>query len=293
MAAAGLSSLARIPPNLVAFGVHWGLAVPFVLPWMWVRWRHVVARPGLLAGSLAAAAVLVHLARPAGASWMLVPLVGASLAAFSDVLLEAVHHRDGTQLTLGLWLLLALPAAVYIHLPAKYLLPSIPAAAILVARHLRSAPASRAALVVTASLSALLGVAILRADATFAGLGRDAARDLIAPEVSRGRRVWYVGHWGFQWYAEQAGGRSFPNEPALLREGDLVVSCRNCEPLFDVGGIEGVKPIRELLHAAPTGRVMDKPSGAGFFSNSWGFLPWTFGDGLLDAFDVYEVSARE
>ena len=144
----------------------------------------------------------------------------------------------------------------------------------------------------TVLVSSLLGVAILRADSSFAEAGRHAAQTLIAPEVARGRRVWYVGHWGFQWYAEQAGARFFPVEPPFPGQGDLVVACLNCEPHIVPDQMDVLIPVRRVRHAEPGGRVMDRSSSAAFFSNSWGYLPWAWGTGIEEGFDVYRVDYR-
>ena len=292
-AAAGFSSMEKFVPNLLAFAVHWSLALPFAIPWAVLRWRTILARPFVIAGATAAAAVLLRIAHPDGTPWLLAPVIALSVAAIADALVDAARRRDGVQFTLGLWLLLALPASIYVHLPAKYLLASAPAAAILVARALAANPTlGRPVLVATTLASALLGVAILRADTAFAGLGREAARTLIAPEVARGRRVWYVGHWGFQWYAEEAGARFFPIDPPYPGQGDLVVSCLNCEPHIEPDQMEALVLVRRVRHAEPGGRIADKSSNAGFFSNSWGYLPWAWGEGLLGGFDVYRVDYR-
>ena len=292
-AAAGLSSLEKFVPNLLAFAVHWSLALPFAIPWAVLRWRALLARPFVIVGATAVAAILLRVAHPDGTPWFLSPVIALSVVAIADALVDAARRRDGVQFTLSLWLLLALPAVIYVHLPAKYLLASAPAAAILVARALAASPAlGRPVLVATALASSLLGVAILRADTAFAGLGREAARTLIAPEVSSGRRVWYVGHWGFQWYAEEAGARFFPVDPPYPGQGDLVVSCLNCEPHIEPDQMDALVLVRRVRHAEPGGRVADKSSNAGFFSNSWGYLPWAWGQGLLGGFDVYRVDYR-
>ena len=292
-AAAGLSSMEKFVPNLLAFAVHWSLALPFALPWAVVRWRSVLAHPLTITGATAGAVVLLRIAHPGSTPWLLAPVIGLSVAAIADALVDASRRRDGIQLTLGLWLLLALPAAIYVHLPAKYLLVSAPAAAILVARAMASSPRiGRPALAVATAASALLGIAILRADTAFAELGREAARTLIAPEVASGRRVWYVGHWGFQWYAEEAGARFFPIEPPYPQQGDLVVSCVNCEPHIEPDQMDALVLVRRIRHTEPGGRVADKSSNAGFFSSSWGYLPWAWGRGLLGGFDVYRVDYR-
>jgi len=289
-AASGLSHRRFIPPHLASFGVHWVLAMAFALPWAVVRWRSVLGRWWVLLAATAGAASVLRLGHVRDASYALAPVAGLGVAVLVDVLVDAVRRRDGAQAVLGLWLLLAVPTAVYVHLPAKYLLPSAPAAAILLARAMAERPRiGRPVLALTLALGVALGVAILRADAAFAGLGRQAARTLIAPSVAAGHRVWYAGHWGFQWYAEKAGARFFPVTPPYPEVGDLVVSSANSEPHIVPEEMEALVRLGRLEDRSPGGRVMDRRSGAGFFSSSWGYLPWSWSDGIIDAYDVWRV----
>jgi hypothetical protein len=57
--------------------------------------------------------------------------------------------------------------------------------------------------------------------------------------------------------------------------------------------MEALVPVRRVASAEPGGRVMDRPSGAGFFSNTWGYLPWSWGRDAQDGFDVYVVRHPE
>jgi len=292
-AAVELSSTRSLAPNLLAFLVHWALALPFAIPWLLLRGRPSPRGIAFLVGTMAAAAALVRVAHPDVTPWAIAPIAGLGAAALGDVLGDAFRRRDGVQFSLGLWLLVALPAAVYVHLPSKYLLASAPAAAILVARAMAKAPRlGRPLLAATTAAGVLLGIAILRADSAFAGMGRTAARALIAPRVAAGQRVWYAGHWGFQWYAERAGARFFPVRPPLPPQGDVVVASANTDPHIVVWRMDFLVPIGVLESREPGGRLMDRPSGAGFFSNAWGYLPWSWSDSTIDRFDVLQVDYR-
>jgi 4-amino-4-deoxy-L-arabinose transferase-like glycosyltransferase len=289
-AATRFASVAGLANNTFAFLVHWVLALPLALPWLSLRWKEMHHRLPLLAVALAAGLVMARLARPLDPPWWLAPVAALGIAALADACLDGLRRRDGLQLTLWLWLLLALPTAIYIHLPSKYLLVSAPAAAILVARRAAEAPRlGRAVVAITTVAGVILGVAILRADAAFAGAGRTAARTLIAPQVAQGVRVWFAGHWGFQWYAEQAGARFFPVRPPFPGDGDLVVVSANSEPHIVDAEMEALVPIGTTRIGGPGGRVMDKEAGAGFYSNGWGFLPWSWGRDFADAFSVTVV----
>jgi hypothetical protein len=294
MAAAGFSSTDTVIPNLLAFAIHWFLALPFAIPWVLLRWRPILGRAEVLVLATGIAALFLRHVHPVDTPWVLAPVAGLSAAALIDVLVDAVERKDDTQLTLGTWLFLAFPAAIYVHLPAKYLLASAPAAAILVARAMVASPRlARPTLILATTASAILGVAILQADAAYANVARSAVRSLITPETARGQRVWYAGHWGFQWYAEEAGARYFSIEPPFPEEGDLVVACLNCEAHLENHDTEAFAPLHRIRHEEPGGRLMDRLTGAGFFSNTWGYLPWTRGDTLLEGFDVYRVERRD
>jgi 4-amino-4-deoxy-L-arabinose transferase-like glycosyltransferase len=287
------SSIERLSSNIAAFAIHWALAMAFAVPWIAARWRELARRWPAALGAAAAAALLLHLAHGDAAPYRLVPAAGLGAALLLDVLVDGYRRRDGTQFTLGLWLLMPLAAAAYVHLPAKFLLLSAPAASILAARALGARPRTgRIALAAALVLGAGLGVAILRADAAFSGLGREAAAALIRPAVEAGRRVWFVGHWGFQWYAEAAGGRYLTSTRPYPAPGDLIVSSRNCAPGLDVGRIAAFVLLRRLEDRTPGGRVMSREDGAGFYANAWGYLPWAWGDGAIDVFDVREVSPQ-
>jgi hypothetical protein len=200
------------------------------------------------------------------------------------------------QLALGLWLLISLPIVTYAYLPAKFLVPSAPAAALLIVRELssRSGRLAWVFLGITIVLGASLGVAILRADSSFAGLGRQAATELIAPQVSEGHRVWFVGNLGFQWYAEKAGGCQVTLTPPFPRPGDLLVQSIACTlSLQSLNMIKRDYPrliqVDHLEDSEPGGRIMDKELGAGFYHNSYGYWPWVWGDTAIDRFYVWRI----
>ena len=54
------------------------------------------------------------------------------------------------------------------------------------------------------SLTALLGLTLAVSDYGYAHIYRVYARR-IPSELPADARIWYAGHWGWQWYANQAG----------------------------------------------------------------------------------------
>jgi len=288
-AAQAFSGGANLGANVAAFAAHWTLVLPLALPWAVLRWRALLHQPALYVAALAALWLALdgseskHLA-------IVAPAVVLGAVALWDVLEDGWRRRDAIQLALGLWLLIPLPLAIYAHLPSKYLLASAPAVAILVGRALaaRDAALSRALLALTAAAGIALGIAILRADAAFAGLGRRAAAELIAPNVKAGSQVWYAGHWGFQWYAERAGARCLTPSLPHPAQGDLAVSSARSFG-HAIGLFSEREHLASLEEKGPGGRIMSMELGAGFYSNYWGILPWVWGDDLLDRFDLWRL----
>jgi hypothetical protein len=288
-AAQTFTSLRNLAQNVAAFTVHWTLVLPLSLPWVVLRGRALVRQPFLIVAAFGLALVLLRASDGRRFFW-LVPVIALTTCALWDVLADGFRRRDPVQLVLGLWLLLPLAVTPYLHMPAKYLLASAPAVAILVGRSVagRSRTFSRVLVGATVAAGVALGVAILRADTAFAELGRRAAAEWIAPHVAAGRSVWFAGHWGFQWYAEQAGARPLTSTPPYPERGDLVVSS-----LRSLG--DGIRrfPQRRLLarieDARPGGRIMSFALGAGFYSNYWGPLPWAWGEEVLERFELCEL----
>jgi hypothetical protein len=271
--------------NLVAYGTHWVVALPFAVPWLLLRWRSIVKQPVIYVALPAAWLGSRGLEGPS--RWVgITAAVGA--AALGDLLLDGWKRRDAVDLGLAAWLALPLAVVPYLQLPSKFLVAAAPAAALAVARALSRAPAvrARAVLAGTVLAGAVLGILILRADAVFAGLGRRAAAELIPSTGAIARTIWFDGHWGFQWYAEKAGARPLSLEPPSPEARDLIVS----SDLTGLGFLDHF-PTRRLLatvtETRPGGRVMSRAAGAGFFTNDFGLLPWAWGNDTLDRYDLW------
>jgi hypothetical protein len=184
------------------------------------------------------------------------------------------------------WLLVPLPLIAYVQVAPKYLLPALPAAAVLAAFGIERLPWRTGVLSGLAAAGTGLGLLILSADARMAGLGRDAAAELIAPRVRDGQRVWFAGHWGFHWYAERAGALPLSLDPPFPSQGDIVVASTVDRP----AGLMAVLPkmlIANWGSTEPAGRVMS--AHAGFYSDLWGLLPWAWEPPEAPPFQVWRV----
>ncbi len=277
-------------PNLANVPLQWALSFPLVLLWPCMdAWRFLRSRWAL--AGLVLGVLLGSTSRPltwGGLTFPCVALVALGTAVLADVVGDAWARRDTTQMALGLWLLIAVSAAPYTQLPAKYLVPSAPAMAILIARLVRhnEGRSLHAALLGGAAVIGLgLGILIIRADAALAQIGREGGA-VAADEVRRGGRVWMDGAWGFQWYAMKAGARPMTVTPPLPQRGDVVVVGLQ-------GGLAQAFVTKTLVDRRvflePGGRVLSFEAHAGFFSNFWGPLPWSWGHDELGRIEVWRI----
>ncbi len=287
------ASLSSLSSNFIAFALHWWACVPLVPLALLLGLRRADVAVGVAA--LAAAALAVTWLGPnlpvpvSGQRWWAMPLAATSLAVVATLTWRSFRGRDRLRQVLVLWLLAPLPIIVYVHFPSKYLLLAVPAFALFVASLLRDVPARRADAVVYAAVAVggVLGLAILRADARFAELGRAAARDWIAPRTHAGQQVWFTCHWGLQWYAERAGARPFTVAPPRPAHGDYIVTCATAD------GAAPRPPVQARLvdvRSTSTPAGCSTGQGAGFYSNGWGLLPWIWSARPCESLSLWEVT---
>lgn len=303
---------ARVPFNLLSFITQWVVMFPLAIPWVVIHRRRFFRQRRNRVVLILAAACSIVLTPGEWRAWLplFIPAAALGTAVLLDILGEGWRRQDHLQLGLGLWLLLALPAVFYEHLPPKYLVASAPAMAILVARALGREAGSELAgsaslsdsdgdglyaaagamtdwswlsVGISAAVGLVLSVLILRADAALAEVGRRGG-EIAAAEVKKGGTVWMDGDWGFQWYSMQAGARPMTTGGILPAPGELVV--------VGLGGGRIEQCAHRTLVASerfggPGGRVLGE--GAGFYSNGFGPLPWSWGSGELGRVEVWRI----
>lgn len=150
-------------------------------------------------------------------------------------------------------------------------------------------PSPRAAAAALA-LSALLGLGVGVADWRIA----DAYRDLPArlePELAGARRVLYLGHWGFQHYAEAAGWTPYVPGVTRLAPGDVLVRPRAVDQPAMTPADAARMPVRELvvLDCSPLDLFRTVTPRLGYYS-VWHGLPWTLSLAPLETVELRQVA---
>src|ERR1017187_5853058 len=301
-----LTSMRNLPRNLAAFLGYQALTGPLLVYALLAGGRKfagivaaLVALGGaaaLLAGAFGGPSNLVLYAVPAalGICFILAlvsVLVGQASACQRPHADGFSPSSPGSDLPLVVWLGAGLVALPYVYMGAKYLLPGVPAAALLIVRHAARVRQRRYPLTVAlmVALGWICGALIVVGDTTLASSQREAVDRLIAPRIHRGLTVWAGGQWAFLAYAEDAGAQALANTPPLPGPGDIIVVSR-----LDYYGMLLRLPIRlELLNTQTDRRcgvfVLNRRLGAGFYSNRFGYLPFAIGCGEVNAYDLYRV----
>ncbi len=144
-------------------------------------------------------------------------------------------------------------------------------------------------------LSLTLSLAVV--DHRFAGAHRAFARAAAERHSSSGSSLWFTGHWGLQYYLEEAGARSLdmahggwqqllPGEKAIVaRVNVMTLPPMPQLELLETKEVACLSPLR--LMSAWGGDYQVHASQAGFYSSYWGFLPYALSSEPLELFSVF------
>lgn len=168
----------------------------------------------------------------------------------------------------------------------RYVLLAVPPVILWLVRALEEGPLSRrvhsgrwvwAVLAVTLPFSAWLAAA----DAQFADMYRQAARETALRHQAPGRTIWFTAEWGLRYYWERAGARLLTRNSVEPRAGDVILKPYVAFPwqtLYDPTEFS-VHLGRTRLTTASDLRLLDFGSHAGFYSTGWGILPFSWAAG--------------
>ncbi len=267
--------------------------VIFAAPLLWTRPRSLivgclvvlplVVATALLLGKVGPMAIRTEQGIAFSSLIQLAVMAGGGVLVLLLAWLDLVRYRDGAATLLFCWVLGTFVFASYLNWTtnARTILPMAPAVAILLGRRLdlagRRRPASRRYLPAALCLTAVLGLVVTAADTSLANAQRRAAGQIMA--AFRGERVWFQGHWGFQYYMERLGGLAVDYAKSRLRPNDLLVIPRNNTNIkLPAAGFRAVKRFSiQPMNWVTTMEAPPPPNRAGFYSDIWGALPYGFG----------------
>ena len=280
----------HLTSGLVGLSFLGGCALPILLfaPYLWKRWQLIL---GSFAGALVGLAMGMHWLHPlvvnAEQDWGWVGVqfawyVVGGIFVLGLAIADYRKRRDADSLLLALWVLGTFVFATFLNWTAnaRTVLPLIPAAAILLARRLdetRPAPMRwfTGKLVVPLALSAIISLSIAWGDTVFANSGRTMASFICRQAQNQAGRVFFEGHWGFQYYMQLYGARPVESGRFAFHTGDqVVIPGNNC---YIIAILPQLVAAQEAWQLDPHGYAGTMTLGAGFYSSIWGPLPFSFG----------------
>jgi hypothetical protein len=221
--------------------------------------------------------------------------VAAGIAAVGLAGIDAWRRRDANAAVLLAWVLGILVFAAFVNWTAnvRSVLPAVPAAAILVARaaddRLGTAPLPLVPRVAIA-LCIALGFWVAWGDAELARAQVRAADVVRGRATDRRGDLWFMGHWGFQVAMESLGARPVEANATIFHAGDWIVVPGNNTNVVPLPPEMPAR--RESFEVALRGggTTIATRRGAGFYSSTWGPLPYRIEPPAPERFVIVEVA---
>ncbi len=130
-----------------------------------------------------------------------------------------------------------------------------------------------------------------RADFQLATAVRQSARRVWAGYGEATRPLWFMGHWGFQYYLEAQGASALDLKRSVVRPGDhLAIPYNNSNIMLP----DPKKVVMRETLTFPGPRLLatwNETMGAGFYASEWGPLPFVFGRVPPEGVTVYDFGA--
>jgi 4-amino-4-deoxy-L-arabinose transferase-like glycosyltransferase len=200
---------------------------------------------------------------------------------------ELWHERDAKTVLLFCWIFGTFIFASLINwnVSGRNILPITPAIGIVIAKRLHntSVPSKTFSWVgffLPFTLVLSISILVSYADYHYANEVRSVAQRIGQLKSDSGRKLWFQGHWGFQYYLEQAGGTAIDFTETKLNPDDLIASPKfnsnvriPKENYFDTVQEMYIYPLAWLS-------TFNYYAGAGFYSSTMGPLPYTFSNNI-------------
>jgi 4-amino-4-deoxy-L-arabinose transferase-like glycosyltransferase len=205
----------------------------------------------------------------------------AGLHIFILAVTDLWTRRDSGSVLLFVWVggIFVFTSFVNWTINARSVLTMLPAAAILVVRRMEIRSKIHTN-VLSPSLALLpsmvLALLVTYSDYRLANCGYHASVMINRKYQKAERNIWYDGHWGFQYYMDIDGAKSLIPDLKLSRE-DIIVFPENTPMMYgpDRKKFEMLDMIS--LHSFPYLATLRISSGAGFYADIIGPLPYAFG----------------
>ena len=139
-------------------------------------------------------------------------------------------------------------------------------------------------------LTLITSIFISLSDYEYAGIYRSFPINL-RERYKEVKNVYYNGEWGFRYYLDREGYKYLLSTDNTPQDGDIIIIPGL--PTFNKLSDKLMQRLHLLESVAYSSnlpiRVMDCKSHAGFYSDTFGLLPYSFSNAKVEHFDIYRV----
>jgi 4-amino-4-deoxy-L-arabinose transferase-like glycosyltransferase len=233
-------------------------------------------------------------------------LVGIQLtlfiaAGFSVMALAAADTwkcKDADSLLLMLWVFGTFVFTGFLNwaINARSVLPLIPAAGILIARRADALQAASARwrparLAIALAVAGGVSLWLTLADTELANSARTAATRIERKTMNQPGTVWFMGHWGFQYYMGSFGAHPVVVDDPPQRPGDFLATAGD-RLLFEVRPefVASRDVIQIPMRLGIT--TIQSELGTGFYSSDLGPLPFAIGPVPPERYELIRLGPK-
>jgi 4-amino-4-deoxy-L-arabinose transferase-like glycosyltransferase len=225
--------------------------------------------------------------------------IAAGFSVMALAAADAWKLRDAGSLFLMLWVFGTFIFTGFVNwiVNARSVLPLIPAAGILLARRVDRLRATSirwrpAMLAIPLAVAGAVSLWLTWADTELADSARTAAALIEQKTRNQPVEVWFMGHWGFQYYMESFGAHPVVIDDPPHRPGDFVAAPENSLHLIEMRP-EFVTS-RDVIQIPMRLGITTTQSelGAGFYSSDMGPLPFAIGLVPPERYDLLRLGPK-
>jgi hypothetical protein len=206
---------------------------------------------------------------------------------------QRMRAGDEDDRRLFLWVAFSAAFVVFFSpfVAARHALVALPAVLFLVVRHPDVSFAGLERSMV--AIAAVLGIGLAVSDWRIAAVYRDYAPRLTA-HLASAERIFFVGHWGWQFYGKQEGWRVYVPGETELRPGDVLIEPEGvaAQPIAEADRRRLVLRETIVVPSGPIDVLRSLIDREGLYC-VWKGLPWTLRTEPLERFFLYDVAPPE
>lgn len=236
-----------------------------------------------------------------GINWLFVVqlpvFVVAGVSFMYFTVTDFYRSRDSDSLLLFLWVIGSLIFAVFINwtINGRSILPMVPVTGIIVMRYwdrieIKGAIKNQWYIYATIIPTTLVAILVNLADYRWANSSQAAAIKIHNSYKDISAKLWFEGHFGFQYYMQELGGsKAIDFEKPDLKIDDIVVIPSNNSYFVPIHKHMALVVDEFRFNTLKYFSTMNIKSGAGFYSSRSGPLPYSISSDTAEKYFIYKM----